>query len=392
MTKLRVLLAHDYYQRPGGEDVAFENEVELLRRRGHPVETYVRRNEELEEISDLGAAIAAVWSAQSKRELEALIRWFKPDVLHFHNTFPLISPAAYYAASGPGIQVIQTLHNYRLTCPAATHFRDGGICEDCLGKAVPWPAVLHGCYRESRPQNLVVAAMLSSHKAIGTFSHHVNIYVAVSRTMEEVLIRGGVPRERIRLKANFMHDPGVGQGPREGALFVGRLAEEKGVLTILEAWEELRGIPLTILGGGPLEGRIRREIRERRLEMVEVKGHVPHGEVLESLRTARLLLAPSLSYEGLPTTVIEAFGCGTPAVVSNRGATAEMVEDGRDGLTIPPGEARKLAMAVRQICEDEDLGRRLGRAARRKYERAYSPENNYEQLMAIYLEAREGAS
>jgi glycosyltransferase involved in cell wall biosynthesis/GT2 family glycosyltransferase len=387
----RILMVHNYYLHPGGEDLAFEKEVDLLRSHGHSVEVYVRRNQELAEMNSVRAAATAIWSCQTQADLAGILSDFRPDLVHFHNTNHLVSPSGYYAVKEHGLPVVQTLHNYRLTCPAATHFRDGHVCQDCLGRRLPWPAVLYACYRENRAQSAVMAGLLAAHWAAGTWTRKVDAYIAVSEFMRAKLVAGGLPAEKIYVKPNFLADPGLGEEPRDRALYVGRLFEEKGLETLLRAWSQLEDIPLEILGSGPLQGKVSQWIEELSLKRVSARGHVPHTEVIQSLKRAKILIVPSLAFEGLPTTILEAFACGTPVVVSDLGALKEMADDGRLGAVFAPGDDHQLAKVVRALWGDKDELNRLGRAARQAYERDYSPEQNYQQLMAIYQTAKGGS-
>jgi glycosyltransferase involved in cell wall biosynthesis len=213
---MRVLLLHNHYQQPGGEDQVFAAERDLLEAHGHRVLQYTTHNDQLADMGRAGLVKAAVWNGAVYRELRALIRKEKLQVAHFHNTFVLISPAAYYAAQAEGVPVIQTLHNYRLLCPNALFFREGRVCEDCLGKTFPWPGIAHACYRESRPASGTVAAMLTTHRALGTWKRAVDLYIALTGFAREKFIEGGLPSEKIVVKPNFVHpDPGAGEG-RDG--------------------------------------------------------------------------------------------------------------------------------------------------------------------------------
>src|SRR5215212_7679796 len=251
---LKVVLVHGYYRQAGGEDQVFAAESELLEAQGHQVLRYTVHNERIERMSPLSLAGATVWHRSSYRDLRALVRREQPDLVHFHNTFPLISPAGYYAAKAEGRPVVQSLHNYRLLCPNALFFRDGHACEDCRGKLVPWPGVLHACYRRSRPASGAVAAMLTTHRALRTWTEQVDVYIATTEFAREKFVQGGLPAEQLLVKPNFLHPaPSPGQVRGDFALFVGRLSPEKGVGTLLETWKRSRvRVPLKIVGDGPL--------------------------------------------------------------------------------------------------------------------------------------------
>ncbi|MEE9290174.1 MAG: glycosyltransferase family 4 protein [Alphaproteobacteria bacterium] len=383
---MRILLVHNQYQQPGGEDVVFALEAALLRERGQEVLEYVVRNEAISRISMPGTAINAIWSRRSYQEIRKMTRRVRPQLVHFHNTLPLVSPAGYYAARAEGAAVVQTLHNYRLLCPSATCFRNGKVCEDCLGKSLPWPGVVHGCYRQSRAATGVVAAMLGVHRALGTWSKAVDVYIALTRFARRKFIQGGLPADRIAVKPNFVSDSAVkresGAVRREGALFVGRLSAEKGIGTLLQAWRDM-AVHLRIVGDGPLADSIRRCDDQA----VKGLGRKTRPEVTKEMRRAAFLVMPSEWYETFGLTIVEAFAQGLPVIASRLGAMAEIIEDRVTGLHFTPGDAEDLAAKVRWAAEHPDEMRRMGANARRAYEQKYTPEANYRQLMAIYQEA-----
>jgi len=379
----RVLMAHNYYLQQGGEDFAFENEVQLLRSRGHQVETYARSNEELDATPRLAAAVEAFWSWRSWNELSHLVHATCPDVVHFHNTFPLISPSGVHAVKSLNVPVVVTLHNYRLTCAAATHFRAGHVCLDCVGKLVPWPAVAHNCYRQDRGASAVVAGLQVGSRMVRTWSHKVDALIVLSEWMRGVLEAGGLPHEKLHIKANFLPDPGMGKEGRERALFVGRLTSEKGVDTLLSGWRRLSDIPLDIVGSGPLEKTIRKMVVEQGLEHVRVLGQITHEEVIAVMKRARLLIVPSIAFEGLPMTIIEGFACGTPVVASAIGAPWEMVGQ-HAGAVFKTGDPDDLRRVVRTLWTDDGRLERMRQFGRREYERVYSPDRNYHRLTEIY--------
>jgi glycosyltransferase involved in cell wall biosynthesis len=391
---MRVLMAHNYYQRSGGEDAVFHSERALLERAGHQVITYERRNSEIAGYSlgrKLRCSCEAVWARRSFDAIGSILERERPDVVHFHNTLPLISPAAYYACREAGVPVVQTLHNYRLFCPAASPVRNGRACEDCLGAALSWPGVLHGCYRASRAQTAVVAALLAVHRRLGTWRERVDVYVALTRFAGRKFVQSGVPAERVVVKPNFVHpDPGEREAGGEHVLFVGRLSPAKGVRTLLEAWGRIGEIPLEIAGEGPLGKEVRTCVRLRGLENVSVLGGLSHDSVLALMKRARFLVLPSEWYEAFPLVIVEAFACGVPVIASRLGSMAEIVEDGCTGLHFAAGDSAALADRVAWAWANPDEMRRMGREARAEYECRYTAEQNYGALMAVYEKAMGG--
>jgi glycosyltransferase involved in cell wall biosynthesis len=388
---MRVLVVHEPYQQRGGEDAVANNEAEQLALHGHMVVRYTRHNDELKgqgPLRILHAGLETVWAGRSHRDVEDLIRDGKPEVVHFHNTLPLISPSAYYACASRGIPVVQTLHNYRLVCPAATFLRDGRLCEDCLGRAIAWPAVAHGCYRGSRPASAAVAAMLGTHRLFRTWKTKVDAYIALSEFARKKHIAGGLPADRLVVKPNFIHpDPGPRRREELGryALFVGRLSEEKGLRGLLGAWKRLeRVIPLLFLGEGPMREEIAPQMGAPGLTETALLGNVPRDEVMHWLRGARFLVCPSHWFEGCPLAIVEAFACGVPVIATGHGPTAEMVDHGQTGLHVTPGDEADLAAKVDWAWTHPEEMRVMGEAARREFERKYAAERNYSQLIALY--------
>jgi glycosyltransferase involved in cell wall biosynthesis len=386
---MKILAVHNRYQRPGGEDQVFVDETALLEARDHRVLRYEVHNDQVEQVNRLTLAKDTVWNTSVYRELGALIRLERPDVVHFHNTLPLVSPAGYYAARAEGVPVIQTLHNYRLLCPVALFFRDGRVCEDCMGKAVPWPGVVHKCYRGSRAASGVIATMLTVHRALRTWTEMVDVYVALTEFAKSKFIEGGLPAGKIMVKPNFVApDPGRGQGGGGYALFVGRLAPEKGTGTMLAAWDRLgTRIPLKIVGDGPLKDRVLGAAA--RQSNVEWLGHRPVADVHALMGKADMLIFPSQWYETFGRVVAEAFAAGTPVIAANIGAVAELVEHGRTGLKFRPGDPEDLVTQVEWALSHPAELRRMREEVRAEFEAKYTAESNYRTLMEIYEAALE---
>ena len=378
---MKILLVHNFYQQPGGEDEVFRSEGNLLRARGHDVGEFVVHNDQVEGMGRLKLLGATVWNRTLSRELRDRVRREKVEVAHFHNAFPLVSPAAYRAAKAGGAAVVQTLHNYRLLCPGATFFRDGRVCEDCLGKAVPWPGAVHRCYRGNVGASVATVGMLTAHRAAGTYARQVDRYVALSEFARGKFIAGGLPAGRVVVKPNFLDaDPGIGAGGSY-ALFVGRLTEEKGVRLLLEAWRENPPLPLKIVGDGPLRGEVEAAVAPS----IQYVGRQPSAEVLRLMGAAACVVFPSLWYEGMPRTIIESFAVGTPVVACDLGTMRSMVIDGVNGAKVPAGDAAALRGAVGRLAASQ--GKESLRASTRAdFESKYTASNNYELLMRIYAE------
>jgi glycosyltransferase involved in cell wall biosynthesis len=386
--RVKVLIVHNSYQQPGGEDVVAGREAALLRQAGHEVMEYRRSNHELRALSPWGKLTfpkQVIWAGESVRDLRALIHEEKPQIAHFHNTFLMISPSAYQVCQEMSIPVVQTLHNYRFLCPRADFFRNGHICEECLGKTPPWPGVVYGCYRGSRAQTAVVATMLTVHRWLKTWDEQVDAYIALTEFARQKFIQGGLPAEKILLKPNFVDpDPGLRVGIGDYALFVGRFSPEEKVLTLLKAWQKIEGIRLKLVGGEAHELRIRQFPGEFALEKVEFLGRRTRDQVFALMKEARLLIFPSEWYEAFPLVLAEAFACGVPVVATRLGAMAEIVEEGRTGLFFTPGDSDDLSAKVQWAFAHPQEMAQMGRRARQEFEAKYTGERNREGLLNIY--------
>ncbi len=384
---MNVVLVHNFYQQPGGEDQVFAAEAALLEAHGHQVTRYTVHNDAVAEMGSFALALATVWNGAQYRALRDLFRSVGPDVVHVHNTLPLVSPAVYDAAQAEGAAVVQTLHNYRMICPSALLFRDEAPCELCVGKTFAWPGVVHACYRGSRAATAVVATSLAAHRLRGTYERGIDRYVALTEFARERFVAGGLPADRIVVKPNFLAtDPGPGDGVGGYALFVGRLSPEKGLRVLQAAWREIGGaMPLRVIGDGPLGEEVAAWAASS--EGVTWLGRRSSAEVREAMKGAALLVVPSTWYEGLPMTIVEALAVGTPVVASRLGALESLVDDGRTGRTFDPGDGASLAAAVLWAVDHPKALRAMRVAARQEYERRYTAEANHAQLMQVYRDA-----
>ena len=381
---MNIIQCHNYYQIPGGEDAVVEDERALLASHGHRVTQFIRHNDEVKHISPARLAARTIWSRSAARALEALVRKEQADVVHFHNTMPQISPSAYYAARRAGAAVVQTLHNYRLLCPKGTFFRNNTICEQCAGKTVAWPAVRHACYRDSRPASAVLTVMGATHRLLRTYDRKVDAYIAASLFTREKMLANGLPGDRLHVKPNFIvEDPGIGTGDGGYALFLGRLSPEKGLDTLIAAWDRMeRPLPLKIVGSGPMEAEA--EALAERHAHVQCLGWVGQPDLGEVIRRASVLVLPSLNYEGFPKVIVEAYAAGLPIVASRLGSMQDAVVEGQTGRLFKPGDGDELAQTVSALMSENVQLASMRKQARQQYESHYTAQVNYDQLTAIY--------
>jgi glycosyltransferase involved in cell wall biosynthesis len=382
---VRILLLHNLYKIPGGEDVVVQAEKALLENHGHEVVLLQADNDNITNLfSKTMTAISTVYSFSGKKQVQAEIAKFQPDVVHVHNFFPLWSPAVYDACRDARVPVLQTLHNYRFFCAGAFFFRDGTVCEDCLGKFFPWPGVVHRCYRGSRVGSTVLATMQSVHRARGTWNERVNLYIALTEFARNKFIEAGLPGDKIVLKPNFLFsDPGSQEMNGDYALFVGRLSPEKGISTLLAAWQILgEQIPLKIVGDGPLADEVATAGSE--IPGVEWLGRQPQEQVQKLMQNAKILVFPSVWYETFGMVVIEAYAVGLPVIASNLGSLSSLIDSGRTGFHFRPGDSDDLAAKVEWAVTHPEKLAQMRREVRREFEANYTAEANYRRLMEIY--------
>lgn len=380
---MNILSVHNRYIYRGGEDESRELENSLLRSHGHNVFEYLADNHNIVRQSMIGVGLRSVWNGETYSSIRKVIRSKRIGLVKIDNFFPQISPAVLYASRAEGVPTVQALRNFRLLCPGATFFRDGKVCEDCLGKVVPWPGILHGCYRNSQTVTIGPALMASAHRVAGTWERCVTGYIAMSMFSREKFIEGGLPKEKIFVKPNFVMDSGVGAGKGGYALFVGRLSAEKGIEVLLSAWKRIGSrLPLKIIGIGPLEPQVREAVAGN--SQIEYLGQKSLAETYELMGDAFALVFPSQWYETFGRVVAEAFAKGTPVIGSNLGTIRTIVSHQRTGLHFDSGDPASLAEQVEWLIAHPDERLQMRVAARQEYEKNYTPERNYEALIRIY--------
>jgi len=384
---MRILVAHNRYQFSGGEDAVVRDEVELLRRHGHCVELLEQNNNAIHGFrGKLMASTSIFYSLHSRGRMKDLIRTFRPEIVHIHNWFPMLSPSIILEADASGLPIVQTLHNFRMTCANALLYRDEAVCMDCVGKSLPLAGIVHGCYRGSRAGSAIVTAAYAFHRLARTWDR-VDLFIAVSDFEREILVGGGLPAGNVVTKQNFADTDTWQAGivKDELALYVGRLSPEKGVITLLSAWNSGR-IPLRlkIIGDGPLAEEVRSCAASN--ASIEYLGLLKPDAVYHEMARARFLVFPSEWYETFGRTVIEAFAQGTPVLAADLGCARELVEQGVTGYRFPPGDINALVEGTFRFSDGEDY-ERMRANCRNLFLSKYTAEMNYTLLIGIYHRA-----
>lgn len=377
---MRILIIHNHYIHIGGEDTVFESEKVLLKKNGHDVFTFEMDNNEIASQNKVKLALNTVWSIRSQKKLDALIQQIGPDVIHVHNTFPLISPSIYWTAAAHCVPVVQTLHNFRLFCLQAMFLRNGNICESCLNR-IPFRGVYYKCYRGSRLQSTAAAIMLCVHKLLGTYKQKVTRYIALNEFCRSKFIQGGLPASRICTKPNFVDIPKPFPRRKKGGLYVGRLSEEKGIDILMGAYAKHRINSLRIIGDGPLKDTIPPH------EKIVYEGFCDSHKVYETMAQSLYLVMPSIWYENMPRTIVESFANGTAVIASRIGALEHLVQDNKTGLLFEPGSQNDLSRKLRWAEANPEAMLRMGKRGRLIYEEKFTSEKSYHLLLRIYREA-----
>lgn len=383
---MRILILHNAYQQAGGEDTVVASESKLLQEAGHDVEVEIVSNHDIGGFVDKAKAIlSAGWNTTSAQRIERLVRDRKPDIVHIHNFFPLLSPAVHGAARAGGAAVVQTLHNYRTLCAAATFLRDGEVCRDCLDGS-RWNAIKHRCYRGSAAGTAAIVRMQKVAERRQVWQKDVDCVIALTDFGRKLFTEQGFPEGKIYTKPNFVKDadapPFVSAVPSGPALFVGRLSHEKGVLDLARAWNDIPDIPLTVIGDGPE----RAEMESLAPDNVTFQGAMSRPDVLHAMSQARFLLFPSRWYEGFPMIFAEAMASGLPIIAARLGAAAEVIKP-EFGTHFEPGNEKDLVSAVRRMAQ-ADLPK-MRQAARSTFETQYSESENIKILETCYGKALE---
>ena len=381
--KQNILIVHNYYQVPGGEDTVVANEKKMLEKHGHKVVLYSRNNVELKQMSKsqkIWLPITTVFNPRTYREIKKLIRQENIEIVHVHNTLNLISPAVYYAARSMKVPVIQTIHNFRLLCPGATFYRDGHICEDCVEHGLKC-AVKHSCYRKSKIQTLACVLSTMFHRMTGIYGK-INYICLTEFNKKKLLELKQIKPERVFVKPNFVESNNqcILEKKRENQfVFAGRLDKLKGIDLLFEAWRVMgeNAAKLVVCGTGPMENWCRMFIREHPVN-IEMRGYLPNDKTLEIIKKSKALVLPTQWYEGFPMSIVEAFSVGTPVICSNIGNVGSIVEEGVTGYKFGYKAVDELVNAIRNV---NVISAEKIKAV---YESNYNESVNYEKLVKIY--------
>ncbi len=388
---MRVLLLHDRYHEPlpSGELHVVEREGAILEAMGVATQL-VEWPPARPGASLLGKGmvlIGAGYSRRSRRKVRGLLASFAPDIVHIHNFWPQLTPSVYYECRRSGAPVVQTLHNYRILCAADALLRNGQPCELCIGRAFPWPALRHRCAGGSLSRTAVKASAFAAHHLLDTWNRAVDLFIAPSASVRARFVRAGIEARRIVVNPQTAPDRGAGKSERAYFLYAGRLAPEKGIHTLLEAWEELGDLPLRIAGHGVLEPQVR--AAAERLPGVRYLGSLSPADVARQMQGAIALLLPSLWEEPAPLVIPESFSAATPVIAADTGTRAESVLHRETGLVFAAGDRGALVRQVRWAAAHRDECRRMGIAARARYEATHLPSVAGARLLSIYERARQ---
>lgn len=388
MKKQKVLIVHNYYQVPGGEDTVVENEKNMLLENGHEVVLYTRHNDEIKSRGIFGKLMLpfeTIFSIKTYKEVKRKVKEENIDVVHVHNTLPLVSPSVYYSAKHCKVPVIQTMHNFRLLCPAATFTRDNKICEECVEKSLIC-SVKNKCYRGSLIQSIISTFTLAFHRLIGTYDK-VDRYIALTDFNRNKL-SNLIDKDKISVKPNFVKKDKeeISVENKNYFLFLGRIDELKGVRFLVDSWKDIIKSKLLVVGKGPLEDEINRYIRDNNITNVEMLGFKQKNEVMGLLNGAKALIVPSQWYEGFPMTIVESLSLGTPIIASDIGNLSTIINDGENGLLFKYDDKELLIEKVKRLEEDIELIKKLGSGALDSFNKQYNSVKNYELLIDIYNE------
>lgn len=387
---MNILVVHNYYKIRAGEETVFNNEVKLLKDHGHNVFVYTRDNRELDQMNraqKIMLPFETIFSWKTFSDVIHLIRQNNIDIVHVHNYLSLISPSVYYAAIKEKVPVVQTIHHYRLNCPATTFYRDGRICDKCVSNL--FNSLQHKCYRNSLSSTLGVAMMVELHKHVGTYGK-IN-YICLTEFNKKQLLRMNTEKrtyikdDQIYVKpnySNFCHDVIPFENRKNQIVYAGRLYEPKGIKYLFEAWKYIDNYELLVFGDGPLKSWCENFITENNLSNIKMKGVIANEQLAEIVAESKAQILATQWFEGFPMVLVESFACGTSVLGSDIGNVNDIIKEGVNGFHFKHNDPRDIANAVNSLHD-------IVSSTKNCSDELYSPEGNYRMLMDIYKKCLE---
>lgn len=394
---MKILAIHNFHRKgsASGDDQVFKSETSMLEERGVQVVRYTVCNDEFDEAGKINKIISAfgmLWSFKNYNEVKKLIKKESPDIVHIHTFFPLLSPPILYATKRNGCKVVATLHDTRFVCPCSTSLCGTQLCNKC-GDGHYLRMVKYSCFKDSRIQSLIVALIFKYHRTRKSFYEQIDKYICLNDNQIKLLIDIGFDRRKIVKKYNFVPDAEVNLKVYEGnvlperfVVFYGRIGEEKGIRILMRVWSQINDIPLVVMGGGPLESEFKKWADSR--ENVHFLGFTEHNKCLSIVKAGEFVIFPSIWYEGCSMVEIEAESLGKPLIATDLGFSSEAIQDGWNGYKVPLGDVERFVTTIKKLWNEPKLCAALSRNAREDYEKKYTLDDNYRQLLEIYRHVR----
>ncbi len=390
---MKILAIHNFHRKgsASGDDQVFKSETALLKNHGNTVIQYTISNDTFDNKGITGKVVSTfgmLWSFKNYRAVQKLIKKEKPDIIHIHTFFPLLSPSVLYAAKRLDVPVVATLHDTRFICPCATSLRKMKLCNKC-GDGHYFRMYKYGCFKNSKMQSLLVAGIFKYHRIRKSFYKQIDKYICLNDNQIELLKGIGFDKTKIVKKYNFVPDTEANveavkiEGiPKKYVVFYGRIGEEKGVRILMQIWEQIKDIPLVVMGSGPLEKEFK--LWAEKKDHVYFLGYIEHNKCLSIVKGGEFVIFPSIWYEGCSMVEIETESLGNALIATNLGFSAEAIKDGVNGYKVELGDVTGFVKYIRKLWKNPDDCQKLGENARKDYEANYLPEDNYKQLMKIY--------
>lgn len=396
---MKILAIHNFHRKgsASGDDQVFKSETALLEKHGNQVIRYTVSNDEFDNFGIIGkitTTFGMLWSFKNYKRVKELVEMEKPDIVHIHTFFPLLSPSVLYAAKRCGAKVVATLHDTRFVCPCATSLRGTELCNEC-GDGNYFRMCKYGCFKSSRLQSFIVACIFTYHRMRKSFYKQIDKYICLNNNQIQLLKNIGFEENKIVKKYNFVPDVDVSVNvtrmenlPERYVVFYGRIGEEKGIHFLMQIWESIQEIPLVVMGGGPLEEEFRTWAEKK--DNVYFLGYMQHEECLGVVKKAEFVIFPSIWYEGCSMVEIETQSIGKGIIATDLGFSEEVIKNGINGFKVPLGNTDGFVEAIRKLWENPEQIAVIGKNARMDYEEKYQPEDNYRQMMLIYRDAMKG--